>query len=153
LTVPNAWPLPVDGRRVWMTLHAIERYRDRVRPHLNSYDAIAADAARLAGVCGVLADRSPAWVNGTWEAEREMDTEPRGWLVCGDICMPLAEDREKPGKLVALTVLTRGGISDETRLTRNRRRAHRTYAKRKRNKMDSRLTRGQRPDTAPAFDD
>jgi hypothetical protein len=151
--MPNSWPLPVDGRRVWMTLHAIERYGDRVRPHLNSYEKIHADAQRLVEVCGLLADGPPAWINGTWEAEREMDTEPRGWLVCGDICFPLAEDREKPGKLVALTVLTRGGISDETRLTRNRRRAHRTYAKRKRNKMDSRLTRGQRPDTAPAFDD
>jgi hypothetical protein len=148
--VPNAWPLPVDGRRVWMTLHAIERYRDRVRPHLNSYDAIAADAARLAGVCGVLADRSPAWVNGTWEAEREMDTEPRGWLVCGDICMPLAEDREKPGKLVALTVLTKGGISDEARLSRNRRRSARTHGKRRRAQMESRLMRGQ--DRSPAVD-
>jgi hypothetical protein len=150
--VASAWPLPVEGRRVWMTLHAVERYRDRVRPHLASYDAVHADAARLTGVCGVLATEAPGWVNGTWEEERQKDTEPRGWLVCGDICMPLADDREKPGKLVALTVLTRGGISDEARTARNRRRSQRTSARRKRNKQGDRLERGRRPVSIPEFD-
>jgi hypothetical protein len=53
---------------------------------------------------------------------------------------------------VALTVLTRGSISDEARRNRNRKRSHRTYAKRKRNKMEDRMFRGQRPEIAVEFD-
>jgi hypothetical protein len=146
------WPLSIEGRRAHMTLHAIERYRDRVRPHLNSYEKIHADAQRLVEVCGLLADEPPAWINGAWEAEREMDTEPRGWLICGDICFPLAEDRERPGRLAALTVLTKGGISDEARLSRNRRRSARTHGKRRRAQMESRLMRGQDRSPAVEFD-
>ena len=134
------WGLRFAGRRAYMTDHAIERWRQRVRPHLDSDEQAHADAVRLVSAVGEFSETPPAWVNGNWA--RELETEGRGWLVLGDICMPLAEDREKPGRLVALTVLTRGGISDESRKVRNRMRSHRTYAKRKRNKMDSRLTRG-----------
>jgi hypothetical protein len=104
----SKWCLRVAGRRAYMTDHAIERYGQRVRPHLQRPDELYADA--------------------------------------------LAEDRQRPGRLVALTVLTRGSISDEARRNRNRKRSHRTYAKRKRNKMEDRMFRGQRPEIAVEFD-
>ena len=139
-----SWPLRVADRRIYMTLHALQRYGERVRPHLASYERMHADCARLVQVAGELSDVPPAWINGHWE--REMDAEPRGWLVCGDICMPLAEDREKPGRLVALSTLTRGGISDIARADRNRRRSARTHAKRRRARLEHNLMRGQRPE-------
>lgn len=146
------WRLTVAGRRAYMTDHAVARYRERVRPHLDSDEAAHADARRLVERVGELADEAPAWVNGNWKAE--LETKACGWVHCGDICMPLADDREKPGtgRLVVLTVLTRGGISDETRASRNKRRASRTRAKRKRNKLDWRLTRGQNRRTEPGLD-
>jgi hypothetical protein len=145
----SRWCLRVAGRRAYMTDHAIERYGQRVRPHLQRPDELYADARRLVEVAGVLAEDPPEWVAYEWVGEH---MEARGWLVCGDIAMPLAEDRQRPGRLVALTVLTRGSISDEARRNRNRKRSHRTYAKRKRNKMDDRLTRGHRPEIAVEFD-
>jgi hypothetical protein len=139
----SSWPLPVEGRRVFMTLHALERYGERVRPHLSAYAQIHQDAARLVECAGVLSDTAPDWVNESWY--RDNDTDPRGWLICGDVCFPLAEDREKRGRLVALTTFTRGGISEAARSARNRRRSLRTNAKRKRNKMEDRMMRGHNP--------
>ena len=140
MTVTSSWPLPLRGGRIYMTRHALERYRERVRPHLDAHADLHRDICRLVRCAGELADEPPAWVNGNWDAEQVID--PRGWVVCGDVCMPLAVDRDRPNRWVALTVLTRGGISDEARASRNRHRATRTRAKRKRNKLDSRLNRG-----------
>jgi hypothetical protein len=145
----SKWGLAIDGRRIHMTDHALERYRERVRPHLEDDDAVYKDARRLVDCAGELVEGAPEWVRYGWVGE---NFDARGWLVCGDIAMPLAEDRQRPGKLVALTVLTRGSISDEARRNRNRKRSHRTYAKRKRNKMEDRMFRGQRPEIAVEFD-
>ena len=132
------WALPAPGRRVYMTDHALERYRDRVRPHLEDDVALHRDAYRLVEVCGVLTERAPEWANLQYTDE---PNEPDAWLVCGDVAFVLAVDRQRPSRLVALTVITRGGISELARTNRNRRRSQRTHAKRRRNKMDSKLAR------------
>jgi hypothetical protein len=133
------WGLQCDGRRIYMTDHAVERYRERVRPHLETDGDVYLDAKRLVDCAGEMSDTAPEWVRYEWVGEH---MEPRGWLVCGDIAMPVTEDRERPGKLVALTVLTRGSISDESRRERNRRRSARTHGKRRRAQMERKLMPG-----------
>ena len=122
----SRFPLQTPGGFiVHMTDHAIARYRERVRPHLDDDLAVYRDAQRLVNVCGMLETETPAWAGCLDGSEPEM------WLVCGDVAFVCALDRRRPGVMVALTVVTRGGISDEARQARNRKRSARTWARRK----------------------
>jgi hypothetical protein len=113
------------GERVFLTDHAIARYRERLREHLQTPEQIHADARRLVACCGVIQTAAPEWAN---PEAREADA----WLVCGDVAFVLGSDRAR-NRYVALTTVTRGGISDEARRTRNAKRSARSYARRKRN--------------------
>jgi hypothetical protein len=79
-----------------LTAHAIERFRDRVRPGLD-LDAAADELARLAGVAEVTPLR-PEWLNGFALL----------YLVVGDVALPLEPSHDDPERLTATTCLVRG---------------------------------------------
>lgn len=94
--------VPLDGTAnasvvVNLTRHAVERYRERVRPGL-SVEAAAGDLMRLAPR-GAVAPSAPAWLHRHTYAL---------FLVIGDICFPLAPDCRAPETLTATTCLCRG---------------------------------------------
>ena len=135
------------GERVYLTDHALERYGERVRPHLQAPQDLQVDAQRLVKACGVLSEAAPEWANCNWEAEAR---EPAAWLVCGDVAFVVEVDGK--GRRVALTTITRGGISDQARRERNARRSAKRYARRKRNSAMERAL-GGRPRHLPALEE
>ena len=111
------------GVRVMLTLdchlttHAISRFRERVRPALTWEHA-----EREFNLVLALADatpHAPAWV-----AERQRQHADL-YLVLGDLVMPLTASAVTPSRWLVTTCLTRGGISDLARATRNSRRHRR----------------------------
>jgi hypothetical protein len=100
---------------VILTAHAIERYRDRVKPHLTFGEA-SAELRRLLRHATVVSER-PSWSNDRYEDAT--------YVVLSDgIALVVRSDQYAAG--VAVTCLTRAGVSDETRTKRNRRRPRRT---------------------------
>ena len=80
-----------------LTAHAIERFRDRVRPALD-LDAAAEELARLAGQAELTACRPP-WLHGFAHL----------YLVAGDVALPLEPAPGDPERLVATTCMVRNG--------------------------------------------
>lgn len=91
--------------------HAIERYRDRLRPAL-SIEMATAELEQLS-VHSVLCPEGPDWMN---EERKDADAL---FLEIGDAAFPLvaSDDGES---LVAKTCLVRGSMSPQARDRRNR---------------------------------
>jgi hypothetical protein len=140
---PRVLTLP-GGLRVAVSHHALERYAERIRPHLaGDRDALFADLARLVAACGSVSHERPAWINDDWTVDTGA-ARTLFWLDCGDIALPLGASVGSE-RLLATTVLTRGGISDVARRNRNRQRSSRTRGDR----MAKRRRPGEgRPDAA-----
>ncbi len=100
-----------------LSAHAIERYRDRVKPDL-TFEEASAELRRLLRHATISSQR-PSWSND--EYERTYAT----YAVLSDgIVLVVLSDQYAAG--VAVTCLTRGGVGDEARAKRNRRRPRRT---------------------------
>lgn len=102
---------PVTMLRVRFANHAIERYRDRLRPAL-SIETAKAELEKLS-VHSVLCPEGPDWMN-----EERRDANDL-FLEIGDAAFPLvtSDDGES---LVAKTCLVRGSLSPQARDRRNR---------------------------------
>lgn len=114
---PDECSLAVGAVAIHVSDHAVVRYRERVRPGLDHGQACS-DLQRLLEH-GFISSRAPLWLRTT-QAQRSAY-----YLVVGDIALPLdpcTRDRER---LVALTCLTRGGLSDAVRASRNLKRHRR----------------------------
>lgn len=124
---PRVLTLP-GGLRVAVSHHALERYAERVRPHLEGdRDALFADLGRLVATCGTVGHERPDWVNDDWTVDTGA-LRTLFWLDCGDIALPLGETAGRE-RLLATTLLTRGGISDVARRGRNLKRSSRTHGR------------------------
>jgi hypothetical protein len=100
---------------VILTFHAIQRYCDRVKPDLTFGEANA-ELRRLLRTATVVSKR-PSWSNDKHE--------DAAYAVLSDgIVLVVRSDQYAAG--VAVTCLTRAGVSDEARAKRNRRRPRRT---------------------------
>ena len=98
-----------------LTAHAVERYRDRVKPHL-TFEEANAELRRLLRHATISSQR-PSWTNDKHEDAT--------YAVLSDgIVLVVLGDQHAAG--VAVTCLTRGGVGDEARAKRNRRRPRRT---------------------------
>ena len=98
-----------------LSAHAIERYRDRVKPDL-TFEEANAELRRLLRHATVVSER-PSWSNDKHEDAT--------YAVLSDgIVLVVLSDRYAAG--IAVTCLTRGGVGDEARAKRNRRRPRRT---------------------------
>jgi hypothetical protein len=135
--------LELPGGPVAVTNHALERYGERVRPHLAGLKRLHADMARLVGVCGCVQDDPPAWVKDDWDREGEREGR---FVVCGDICLVLQlspEGSRYPSAVV--TVLAKGHMGDVARAKRNSRRAARTWRNGKKVKLPRRRVNSANP--------
>lgn len=108
---------------VVLTDHAVERYRDRVRP-MSEREAVEVELALILPL-GEITAECPVWAVN--------DDEPcEQWLVpCPGIAFPLYPDRSGGSCLVATTCLTNRGLSEETRRNRNRENGARRAARRR----------------------
>jgi hypothetical protein len=105
-------PAGIARPALGLTRHAVERFQERVRPGLD-LEAAQQGLARLVGL-GEISDRAPAWL------ACRMHKRSALYLVVGDVVLPLA--RGNGGRLIALTCLVRGGLSQAARHRRNQRR-------------------------------
>ena len=97
-----------------LTFHAIERYRDRVKPHL-TFEEANAELRRLLRHATISSQR-PSWSSDKHEGAT--------YAVLSDgIALVVRSDHYAAG--AAVTCLTRGGVGDEARAKRNRRRPRR----------------------------
>jgi hypothetical protein len=97
--------------RIDFSVHALERYRERVGTALDA-DTVRAHLLGLAG-CAELAPDPPAWL-----AARARE-EPHLYLLIGsDVVFPLIYDQHRQA-WIAKTCLARGGLSDAVRRRRN----------------------------------
>lgn len=104
----------IDSETIIFTTHAIERFRDRVRPGLSFADA-EVELARLAPA-GQVVSESPDW-HARRAAQRALC-----YLVIGDLVLPL-KAAHQPGRYVATTCIPKGGLSEASRQRRNRHRS------------------------------
>lgn len=89
--------------------HAVRRYHERVRPGLDL--TMAGRELRKLIHGARLHPDGPAWTTAR--------PKTVAWILLGDdIALPLVN--AGPGRLMAVTCLTRGGLSPETRAHRNR---------------------------------
>ena len=93
-----------------LSSHAVDRFRERVRPGLDP-EAACDELARLAAI-GELHDEAPAWL-----AARQRQ-EATAYLVAGDVVLPLQARPNPPDHYGVPTCLVRGGLSFEARARR-----------------------------------
>lgn len=114
---------------VKVTTHAVERYRERVKPAL-TYDQAFEDVVRMLRQHATFIDELPGWA---WQLPDgiELDEEllrdfAAVALIGGDIALPLID---KGDVLLAVTCLARSGLPDGARrhvnMTKQRRRRRR----------------------------
>ena len=99
---------------IQLSEHAIQRFRQRVRPAIGVAEA-EGELARLA-LFGDLVPEAPAW-----HAVATADTAP-WYLVIADCVLPLRPHWREAEVLVATTCLARGDVSEATRFRRQARR-------------------------------
>lgn len=97
-----------------LSAHAVERFRDRVRPAL-ALDQAAAELERLIDD-GRVRNYAPRWV-----ADRQHQ-RAAFYLVVGDLVFPMDPSHRDQTTLRVLTCLARGHISPAARRAKNRRR-------------------------------
>lgn len=93
--------------------HAVERYRDHLRPALSVKDA-EVDLQRIAAHARI-SWRAPRWLGGSSRQDVTM------FLTVADAAFPLAPS-EDGTCLIALTCRVRGSLSASVRESRNRKR-------------------------------
>lgn len=92
-----------------LTVHAIDRYHERVKPGLSRVDA-KADLERMLDLAEVV-DVRPCWAGEGHQADR--------WLTLGEgIAFPLVDNA---GTTYAVTCLCNAGLSEQGRERRQRR--------------------------------
>jgi hypothetical protein len=89
------------------TTHAIERFRERVRPGL-AWDAAEREFARVARLARAT-PQPPEWL-----ADRERE-HAELYLVVGDLVWPMAASAAHADRRLITTRLARGGLSDFAR--------------------------------------
>jgi hypothetical protein len=107
------------------TNHAVERYRDRVRPGYSFADA-RRDLLNVAEAAGTISDEAPSWV-----VESDLEADRRYMKIGDDICAVL-EPTSGADRAVIVTVLFKGGLSPQARARRNRYAAHKRARRRAR---------------------
>jgi hypothetical protein len=126
------------------TVHAIERYIERVRPGVDR-DRAFKELRALAKV-GQIRPEAPDWVTA-------FPHPVLGWLDCGDVCFPLIKADRGSG-YAAATCLTRGTIGPEIRAIRKKRRlGRRAYVHGKKEGERGREGRRRKRALAPEGDD
>lgn len=108
------------GERVDVFDHAVERYVERVRPGSESARA-RSELAHLLRIADFVFE-APEWLAG-----RARQTAPV-YAVVADVVLPLQLGRDRDS-LVAVTCLTRGGLSAPARERRNAARVRRRAAR------------------------
>jgi hypothetical protein len=111
---PDPCAFRPDAVLVTLSQHAVDRYQQRVRPALSA-ELAREDLGRLIGL-GRVASEPPSWL-----ADRQAQ-RAAFYLTVGDVVLPLDPDRRDTERLIALTCIARGGISEIARHARNQRR-------------------------------
>lgn len=114
---PDECTLAVGAVAIRLSDHAVIRYRQRVRPGLERRQAHR-DLERLLRY-GFISSHAPLWLQTT-QAQRSAY-----YLIVGDVVLPLDPCARDRRRLVALTCLTRGGLSNVARASRNLKRRRR----------------------------
>lgn len=122
---------------VELSVHAIQRYRERVRPALGEPQLEAELVCVL--LHGEISTTPPSWLSGG--AKRS-----GAYLGLGDIVFPLVH--AGPDLMVAVTCLCRGTISPDSRGARNQRRQAR--CRRDLERRDDRSRRRERTRRSPS---
>ncbi|MGO9960937.1 MAG: hypothetical protein ACLP50_34000 [Solirubrobacteraceae bacterium] len=99
---------------IQISVHAVERFRQRVRPGL-SFEAAENELARIA-IVGEVTEHAPAW-----HLRNCAQVAPL-YLLVADVLMPLHPHRSEPDVLVATTCLALGSLSADARRYRTARR-------------------------------
>jgi hypothetical protein len=99
------------------TTHAVERFRERVRPGL-TWDAAERELAQLLRA-GEAKPEAPSWLADVQRQRADL------YLIVGDIVFPLAASEVRPGRWLVTTCIARGGLSGVARKRRNDRRRRR----------------------------
>lgn len=115
---PDLCRLAPHSVSVKLTYHAVARYQERVRPGLE-VDHARIDLERLLPL-GEITSWAPCWLQSRQQQSAAF------YLTVGDVSLPLDPCREDRERLVALTCLVRGSLSDRARASRNQRRSRRT---------------------------
>lgn len=117
-TEPDLCQLDPTEHSIVLSAHAVERFRDRVRPALELHDAAVALERLIEH--GQVCSRAPDWV------ARRQHQRAAFYLVVGDLVFPMDPGRRDPTSLRILTCLARGGISPAARARATRRRSRRS---------------------------
>jgi hypothetical protein len=112
--------VPPGHDQIDLTEHAVEQYRERVRPGLDVADA-RVELARLVP-SGEIRARPPDWA-------RSAGAKPYYLLIGDAVALPLAPQQ---GRWVTTTCLVQSTLTPRRREERTRRRADRAAAKRAR---------------------
>lgn len=138
----RGWQLPGDSAAIGFSRHAVERYRERIRPSLEC-EAVKAELSRLLATALVTRER-PAWLT-----EDEHGTAAYLLLADGEICLPLM--RRAAGELYSTTCLFRGQMAaiHRSRLNSN---AQTRRAGKKAGRRANRMETG-RPVRGPSADE
>lgn len=106
--------------KITLTDHAILRYSERLKsihdPTPNEYRYFKFALEKLIESYGVVTDEEPQWIGIPPEDVGYIRRAQLYVVISEDICIPVEECNNK---LLALTVLTRGSISDTRRQMRN----------------------------------
>lgn len=97
-----------------ISAHAVERFRERVRPGL-SFEAAENELARIA-IVGEITAQAPAWHLRSCAQIAPL------YLVVAGVLMPLHPHRSEADVLVATTCLAQGSLSVDARRYRTARR-------------------------------
>jgi hypothetical protein len=108
--IAAGWRLRGDGAPVNFSGHALERYRERIRPEMTDDEQVRSELSKLLGTAIVTRER-PGWVRpGT-------GAKPAAYLVLADsICLPLVASG---GELIATSTLLAHMVEGATRERRN----------------------------------
>lgn len=110
--------------------HAVERFHERVRPALTSYQA-AAELFRLMVAVGELSMAPPAWA-------RRDEHDGAAWILLGpDIALPVEHG-------MAITCIARSGYSEVARDHRTRAKRRAQQARRAKDSSDSKVLKRER---------
>ena len=104
--------LHIDDLNIILTGHALDRYRERVKPGLLRNEA-EADIISLQSIARL--GSAPSWAENAREGLLATDPNIDRWLFLGyDVAFPLIDGK-------AITCIAKGGISQATRMKRKRR--------------------------------
>ncbi|MGH2951823.1 MAG: hypothetical protein ACRDKX_07255, partial [Solirubrobacterales bacterium] len=104
----------VDPAEIVLTDHCRDRFNERARPTLEPGAALR-ELRRLVVEQGVVGEHAPAWLTARQRAE----PADLYLTVADDFAIPLRWNGGRFARLVAVTFLTRTGISDLARARRN----------------------------------